>query len=99
VADGVAIAADAQERYEKAAASAKFAREAWELDGGHFTIEHPNGVEGIHPLLKVVLDCEKHADAMMKSLSHKQARAGRPAGSQSAPDRRRSSAKLKVVNS
>lgn len=81
------IPAAALERYEAAQQRAVDARKAWEDDGAHFTIEYVNGLEGVHPLLKVLMDAEKHADMLMKSLSQRAMKAGRPVGAQSAPDR------------
>lgn len=92
------IPAEALDAYVAARARAVYVREEWETAGCPTVIEYTNGLEGVHPLLKVLQDAEAHADRLMKSLSHKQARAGRPAGTQSAPDRR-SAAKLKVVGS
>jgi hypothetical protein len=93
VSDG--IASEALERYEAAQRRAVAAREAWESDGAELTITYVNGIEGIHPLLKVLIDSEAHADKLMKSLSHRQARQGRPTGASSAPDRAKR--KLKAV--
>jgi hypothetical protein len=90
------IAAEALERYEAAQRRAVAAREAWESSGAQFTHMHSNKTEGVHPLLKALIESEAHADRLMKSLSHKQARAGRPTGTGSAPDRLKRP-KLKAV--
>ena len=90
------VAAEAQARYAAAERRAAAALAEWEGLGCPLVIEHVNGLVGIHPSLKVLIDCEAHADRLMKSLSHRQAR-GRPAGSSSAPDRVGSRVKLKAV--
>lgn len=90
------IPAEALDAYTAARARALYIRREWEGAGAPTVIEYTNGLEGIHPLLKVLHDAEAHADRLMKSLSHKQARAGRPSGTQSAPDRQKHT-KLKVV--
>jgi hypothetical protein len=90
------IPAEAFERYESAQRRAVAAREAWESAGAPLILEHANRLQGVHPLLKALIESEAHADRLMKSLSHKQARAGRPTGTGSAPDRLKRP-KLKAV--
>ena len=90
--------ADALDRYEAARDRAVSARETWEAEGSFFTVVYTNNIEAVNPLLRVVVEAEKHADALLRSLVAVKAKPGRPPGTQSAPDRgpaRRS--KLKVV--
>ena len=81
------VGAEAQARYEAAERRALAALAEWEGLGEPLVIEHVNGLVGVHPSLKVLIDCEAHADRLMKSLGSRQARIGRPVGSSSAPDR------------
>lgn len=78
--------ADALDRYEAAQARAVQARSEWESSGRCLTHRYRNGVEGIDPMLKVLIACETHADRLGSSVAAA-SRAGRPQGAQSAPDR------------
>ena len=44
------------------------ARAEWAKRDGPFTLTYPNGMEGVHPMLKAVLECEKHAAMLWRNL-------------------------------
>lgn len=53
-------------------ASASFramkARAEWANRDSPFTLKYPNGMEGVHPMLKALIECEKHAAMLWRDL-------------------------------
>jgi hypothetical protein len=67
---------DAWARYDRASELAEMVYKEWVEAGRPILLTHPNGMQGAHPLLKVMLDAETHAFRMSKPLSKR--RPGRP---------------------
>lgn len=59
---------EARERYRGAEKRARLAGKEWQKAGSPLTLEHANHVVGIHPLLRVVQDAERHADRMREGV-------------------------------
>lgn len=77
---------DSAEAYEFAQARSLEVREAWIGSGRELVLMQANGVLGIHPLWKVMLEAENQASRLRDKLRARRA-PGRPVGSTSAPDR------------
>jgi hypothetical protein len=77
---GQRLLEEAAERYAAASGRVGLAQRAWEAADCPMTLTFPNGVEGVHPLLKVVLDAEAHADRLGRSLEARVPRAWRHRG-------------------
>jgi hypothetical protein len=54
--------------YGCASVRAARARDEWAKRGEPFTLQYPNGMEGVHPMLKVVVEAEKHAAMLGRDL-------------------------------
>ncbi len=74
------------EAYDLAQARAVYARAEWAKAGSPLQFTHGNGVVGPHQLWKALLEAESFA-LRCRSALKASARAGRPVGAQSAPDR------------
>jgi hypothetical protein len=59
---------DARQRYRDAQSRAKLAAREWKKQGSPLTLTHANHVVGIHPLLRVVMDAERHTDRMREGI-------------------------------
>ena len=60
---------EARERYEKAVELVALIRAEWDDLGRPLLLEHPNGFQGPHPLVKMLTDAAKDADRLAKSLA------------------------------
>jgi hypothetical protein len=86
---------EADAAYKRAVADAVYVRDAWVSAGKPVLLDHPNGVSGVHPLLKAMQDTEALANRLRCELGRTPRSAksviqrgpGRPAGSASSPDR------------
>ena len=90
-------------RYGRALDMELRAREEWEELGRPILLEYPNGMTGVHPLVKVMQGTAKHAAEMHKlaglginGAAYKRPQ-GRPVGAVSAPDRRNAPPRLKPL--
>jgi hypothetical protein len=94
VADSV-VFKDAEAAYGRSVADAGYVRAEWVKAGRPIVQSNPNGMSGIHPLLRAMWDAETLANRLRGELGRtpKSAKSalgrgpGRPVGAGSAPDR------------